>query len=330
MERHPISSCYYCAGKSFFPLYPTVYDKLGVSQQAWSFVRCDGCGAALLSPHPAAEALAELYPKCYTFPTPSSEGPLLKRILINAEYWMHRRWTNILRARIVMRLMGVSRGDGLTMLDIACGSGDFMREMSLHGFTVEGVDWNAEASVAVQKERGITVKAADATQLAGIYPPASFDLVTAFNIIEHVLNPSECLKQWASLLKPNGMIIFGCPAIDGPTARWFGERNNNVTEAPRHVSLPTQSSIRSLTNHTGLTLTTITAESVLECSSGIALSLISSSEVTNSRYLNRPSPMAIILRAAMGMIAYSACPWIWFENKVLQKPFALIVAVKNS
>lgn len=220
----------------------------------------------------------------------------------------------------------------MKLLDIACGAGDLLWEMRLRGYDVEGVDWSSKASEAIQKRMGVKVTSHDVCRIHEIYAPNQFDVITAFAIIEHVLNPLECLTVWSSLLKPGGRFVIGVPLKDGATANLFGKHNNNVTEAPRHVSLPTQKSIQILAHRAGMEVINIHGESILECASGVALSLMSKLQcrkASNLEYLESVKYSSIAARLFMGMVAYVACPWIWFENYILKKPFVAIIILRK-
>ncbi len=119
----------------------------------------------------------------------------------------------------------------LNLLDIGCGGGLLCEPLVRQGFRVTGLDASPAAIATAQahaakggldiryvggtveefneargrkQEAGTTLKQKSSRQL----PAASFDIITALEIIEHVDNPAAFIVSCAQLLKPNGLIIF--------------------------------------------------------------------------------------------------------------------------
>lgn len=98
--------------------------------------------------------------------------------------------------------------EGLSILDIGCGGGLVCEPMARMGGTVTGADADPVA-IEVAKEHAkegnlkITYENKPAEALDKTY-----DVVLALEIIEHVDNPQDFVKNCAKLLKPGGIIIF--------------------------------------------------------------------------------------------------------------------------
>ncbi len=96
------------------------------------------------------------------------------------------------------------------LLDLGCACG-FMIEAALEaGYDASGVEFSKEAINAAApgiKERIIQ---GDINQLQ----PGEFDIITAFDIIEHTQDPLASLRQWADLLKPGGILVITSPDTD--------------------------------------------------------------------------------------------------------------------
>jgi SAM-dependent methyltransferase len=103
----------------------------------------------------------------------------------------------------------VSRRDG-DILDIGCGAGNMIHHLSRYGH-VKGVEVDARP-VAMAQARGYDVRQGDATR--GIpFPDASFDLVTALDVIEHVDEDEAILHEACRVLRPKGTLAISTPAF---------------------------------------------------------------------------------------------------------------------
>jgi 2-polyprenyl-6-hydroxyphenyl methylase/3-demethylubiquinone-9 3-methyltransferase len=107
------------------------------------------------------------------------------------------------------------RADGLAgkrVLDVGCGGGILAESMALRGAQVTGIDMG-DAPLAVarlhQLESGAVLdyRRITAEELAE-HEPASFDIVTCMELLEHVPDPASTIRACARLVKPDGHVFF--------------------------------------------------------------------------------------------------------------------------
>lgn len=115
---------------------------------------------------------------------------------------------NPLRLAYLQRLAGL---DGRAVVDVGCGGGILAEAMARAGADVLGIDLApAVLEVAVQHAADTGTKLAyrlvAAEQLA-VERPASFDLVTCMEMLEHVPDPAACVGALASLVRPGGDMV---------------------------------------------------------------------------------------------------------------------------
>ncbi|MBP6653678.1 MAG: bifunctional 2-polyprenyl-6-hydroxyphenol methylase/3-demethylubiquinol 3-O-methyltransferase UbiG [Propionivibrio sp.] len=101
---------------------------------------------------------------------------------------------------------------GKRVLDIGCGGGILSESMAVKGATVTGIDLSNKALAVARLhllESGNTVEYREisAEQLAG-ESPASYDVVSCMEMLEHVPNPASTIAACAALVKPGGHVFF--------------------------------------------------------------------------------------------------------------------------
>jgi SAM-dependent methyltransferase len=137
-----------------------------------------------------------------------------------------------------------------TVLDVGCGAGDFLDIVRTAGLRTFGLELNP---IAAKKARLKGHKIFD--QLLHELPvdacPGGFDLITLFQVLEHVPDPVGILKQASARLKPGGYISIAVPSKSGTyrfvpwdPAQW----------PPHHVSRWCLNDFKTLSRQTNLRL----------------------------------------------------------------------------
>lgn len=142
----------------------------------------------------------------------------------------------------VTRAVGGGKA-GLQVLEIGFGNGGFLGWARQQGHTAAGVEFSEEL---VSRARGAGFAAYSRQQ--DIDPQARFDLVAAFDVLEHVPS-SEAeafLSGLAARLAPGGRIVLRFPNAESPFGQWY--QNGDVT----HVSALGLSRLRQLSPRCGL------------------------------------------------------------------------------
>ncbi|MBO3128906.1 class I SAM-dependent methyltransferase [Dermatophilus congolensis] len=131
------------------------------------------------------------------------EGSEVRKLAaLEDNHWWYRERRHILKKLLEGRTPGRA-------LDVGAAGGGNTRVLRDMGWQVSPLEYGPEGA-EVAKERGLAVMRADAMQLP--LPDASLDLVTAFDVLEHLEEDDRCVKEVARVLKPGGAFLVAVPA----------------------------------------------------------------------------------------------------------------------
>jgi SAM-dependent methyltransferase len=94
------------------------------------------------------------------------------------------------------------------LLDVGCGYGHFIGIMESLGWDATGIEPSSR-TVNYARHKGLHV--IETTLDTASFPENSFDVVTAFYVLEHLFDPLSALRKIFSMLKPGGLLIIRVP-----------------------------------------------------------------------------------------------------------------------
>lgn len=215
-------SCLLCRGRDWSVLVEA-RDPTPNSAGLWfAVVQCQDCGLCFTNPRPGPSSIGQFYPADYR---PHFAPPKRQKTLGLSQRF--RRW---LRgdSRKVLSWHGQGR-----LLDFGCGGGSFLERLHLQGWKVTGLD---VAPAAVDRVRN----SLNLPALVGSLPhpalqKASYDVITMWQALEHVHEPTAILRAAHRLLAPGGKLVVSVPNIDSLAFRWFGSCWYGL-DLPRHLT----------------------------------------------------------------------------------------------
>ena len=101
---------------------------------------------------------------------------------------------------------------GKSVLDVGCGGGILTESMAARGADALGIDLSTKPLRVAQlhaMEAGLSVRYREVSAEAlAAEVPASFDVVTCMEMLEHVPDPASVVRACAALVKPGGWVFF--------------------------------------------------------------------------------------------------------------------------
>jgi len=121
-------------------------------------------------------------------------------------------WWFLGRRQIVRALVLQSSPDRrCRILEMGCSGGQLIQQLQRDGYRdVAGIDISTDA-IALCHGAGLNAQVMDAQQLD--LPDASFDVITASDVLEHLADEQKALQGWQRVLRPGGLLIVFVPAF---------------------------------------------------------------------------------------------------------------------
>ncbi|MGN6609279.1 MAG: class I SAM-dependent methyltransferase [Jatrophihabitans sp.] len=177
----------------------------------FGIVQCERCGLVFVSPRLRPDALGRLYgdPAYHGGMYDGSRGAMA----------LQRTWMAG-RLDVARRALGRDVA-GARLLEIGAGRGMFLAAAREQGFDVIGVELSEDAAAHARSTYGVTVHS---TQLEDAPLDGRFDVVCAWDTVEHVPDPVDFWRTVASLLAPGGVVLFSTPYFSSLPARLLRTR----------------------------------------------------------------------------------------------------------
>lgn len=131
------------------------------------------------------------------------------------------------------------------ILDIGCGDGHFLAIARQKGWEVCGTEYTDEA-VKVSRAKGIEIHQGRIQDLSA----APFDVITSFEVLEHINDGKEHARKIHSLLREGGLFYFTTPNFNSFSRKYLGGKWN-VIEYPEHLTYYTVRTVTKLLNDAG-------------------------------------------------------------------------------
>jgi SAM-dependent methyltransferase len=209
-----VDNCPYCKSNSH---------ELVWESNNYRLVKCTVCALAFIENPPSSEELSYIYSFKSGY---MKHYPNLKEIPLSK--WKAARH----QYEILMKHRREKTG---RLLDIGCSAGFFMKIARENGWDTIGLEISEDRAQLAREHFGLDVFDKDLLNVElKLY---SFDVITMWDVLEHLANPIEHLKKAKKLLKPGGTLVIETPNVDGLFPR-FSYSVSKLTGVWPHPSPP--------------------------------------------------------------------------------------------
>ena len=213
------------------------------SYKGYQFYHCSACD--LMFWYPMKSPGSEWY-EASLVPTPFRPVWLA--------HWGQRQFLKVMPAR------------GGRLLDIGCGLGDFLFKAQKAGYSVTGIDFSPNCIEIASRRFGIkNLYPMTLEEFATEQPDNRYDVITFFEVLEHLDNVTNFLRQVKTLLKPGGYIACSVPN----RAKW---RFPSIIEAcdypPNHFTHWSPRSLSNLFGKYGFSILTLRPQPLISYDHG--------------------------------------------------------------
>ncbi len=228
-ESHVPTPCPVC-GHSGARVWLRAPDRFHGRHEAYTLMRCPGCSVVWTNHPPAPEKMHLHYTEAY------------HKLISAAGYDAQSRWG--FRKDVVDQC----KQSG-ALLDMGCSSGAFLEFMRGESWELYGIEMSEECAKTAEAKSGAHVFVGNI--LDAPFPQQSFDVITCFDVLEHLYEPRKVMARVSEWLKPGGVFYVLVPNVDSAEARVFGSYWHGL-ELPRHLFHYSPTSLRLLAESAGL------------------------------------------------------------------------------
>lgn len=211
-------------------------------------MRCPACRSLFASPQPSDEELQALYrTEYYNESNTRAETDRLGEER-NARV-LHRTVLQDLMRRFPVLKPGHDR-EVPRVLDYGCGPGYFLAECKAAGLSCSGIEFSTHAAHFAAARFGLDVHTDPGAALEGL-PSDRFQLITLWQVLEHLRDPRETVCKLVRVLSPGGVFCVAVPSLRCwqyrmQGAQWFNMRN------PTHLVFFSSAGLEKLLREAGL------------------------------------------------------------------------------
>jgi SAM-dependent methyltransferase len=229
------AACNLCGGRE----HSLLFRKFG-----YDLVRCNGCSLVFVGNPPAAADVEAFY----------SADAEYHGELLDPAHPAFAKMRDIARQHLRMLERVVPWPHDLKLLDIGCSSGLFLDQAREAGFEVFGAELSPDTAAFARTHFGLDVHRGDWREAS--YADGTFDVITLFDVIEHLPDPAAELAAIARLLKPGGLLLQSTPDIDGLFPRLSYQLANRLDywphpEPPHHLYQFSARTLGAMTRNAG-------------------------------------------------------------------------------
>jgi len=185
-----VETCNLCGYKEFTDI---------VRKDGYRLVRCQNCRLLFVSNPPSEVQRAHLY---------SFESGYHAVLDMDPAASAFHECEASLNLRLLRKYVNSGR-----LLDVGCSTGIFLGAALASGWSGQGLEYSPDSSKIAREAHGLDVQTGELRP--DTYAPSSFDVVTFWDVIEHLPDPRGTLTLVIDILAPGGLLLLKTPNADG-------------------------------------------------------------------------------------------------------------------
>jgi len=222
-------------------------------------VQCEGCGFRFTNPRPDENEIGKYYQaEEYISHSDTSKG------LVNKLYKIVRNYTIGKKVKLINRqTINHSRRDsfGATstikrLLDIGCGTAEFLHACKTNGWNVTGIEPSEVARKKAKEKFDLPIYPSLQALPLGGEGGGLFNVITLWHVLEHVHELEKTITEINKLLLDDGTLIVAVPNCDAWDAKKYGA-HWAAWDVPRHLYHFTRKDIETLFKKYGFKLSEV-------------------------------------------------------------------------
>lgn len=305
-------ACPVCAHSEFTP-YLQVPDRFDLEGgHRFNIVRCTRCKHAFLNPRPGRNKISKYYQHEAYQPFLSTQE---KKGGLDYVYDLSRRFSIEWKRKMIEQMVSVGK-----ILDLGCGTGEFLHHMQTHGWEVAGIETDSKAVEFARNHYHLRVFHSEIEQID--LKEELFQVITFWHVLEHVYEPVEILKKLREHLQQDGLMVIAAPNYTSLDATFYGSYWI-AWDAPRHLHHFTPPVMETIARLAGLSLVGI-KPMILDAFYNCLMSELL--KIHHKRYLKFGVPLLAMRAVCIAMISLAYATRLFSGSK---KASAIIYFLKR-